>query len=226
MGCIEVTATRVVLAGAHALALSGIRAILDEAPGLTVVGELEGTAEELSAVRRLKPDIVVVDALPRHVGTLDFARTLARLGLPARIRMLILVGGVDERVRELLDTGTTSLLLRDSGTDELLAAIRLVVAGYAVVSDVTDMLDGKAVHRAVASVPDVKLRSLTPREREILSLLARGYGNAEIAARLTVSQSTVKYHTQGVLRKLGVHDRLHAAIYAYEAGLVRPEITP
>jgi len=222
MGCTTVTATKVVVAGAHALARSGLCAIVNEAPGLTVAGEVEGTPARLAEVVRLKPDVVVVDALPRHAGTLELARRIAGTELRRRIRMLMLVAGVDDCVRELLGSGSASLLLRDSQPDHLLAAIRLVTDGYTIVADATDMLDGHAVHRAVAGVGDAQLQTLTPRESEILGLLARGYSNAEIADRLTVSESTIKYHVQGVLRKLGVHDRLHAAIYAYEAGLVCP----
>lgn len=222
MGCSTVTATRVVVAGAHALARSGLCAIVNEAPGLAVAGEVDGTPANLPEVCRLKPDVVVVDTLPRHSGTLELARRIAGAERRCKGRMLILVAGLDDGVRELLGTGSASLLLRDSQPDHLLAAIRLVADGYAIVADATDMLDGHAVHRAVAGVDDERLQALTPRESEILGLLARGYSNGEIADRLTVSESTIKYHVQGVLRKLGVHDRLHAAIYAYETGLVCP----
>jgi DNA-binding NarL/FixJ family response regulator len=217
-----VTPTRVVVTGAHTLARSGLCAILNEAPDIDVVGEGEGVGETVSAVRRLKPDLVLIDVLRRDAGTVGLVRKLAQLEAEPTARTLMLVAAVDRHVQELLEVGATGFLLRDAGPAELFAAIQVVAAGYAVVAPATGVLNNGALHEAVAGARDERLSALTPREREVLGLVVRGYSNAEIAADLTLSESTVKYHVQGLLSKLDLHDRVHAVIYAYETGLVQP----
>lgn len=211
-----------VVTGAHTLARSGLCAILNDAPGIDVVGAVDGAAKTVSAVRRLKPDLVLIDVLRRDIGTLALVRRLAQHRTEPRARTLLLVAAMDRHVQELLQAGAGGVLLRDAGPAELFAAIQVVVAGYAVVAPMNGVLAGGAVHDAVAGAHDERLSALTPREREVLGLVVRGYSNAEIASHLTLSESTVKYHVQGLLGKLDLHDRVHAVIYAYETGLVQP----
>jgi DNA-binding NarL/FixJ family response regulator len=215
-----VTSTRVVVTGAHALARSGLCAILDEPSDIDVVGEVDGTGDTLSVARRLKPDLVLIDVSRRDAGTIALVRRLAQA--EPRVRTLLLVAAVDRHVQELLEVGATGFLLRDAGRTELFAAIQVVAAGYTVVAPSRGVLNDGAVHDAVVDAQDERLSVLTSREREVLGLVVRGYSNAEIAAHLTLSESTVKYHVQGLLSKLDLHDRVHAVIYAYETGLVHP----
>ncbi len=215
------TATRVVVASEHALACSGLCAILNEDPNIDVVGQIYRAPETLSEVRRLQPDLMLIDVINRDASWVRLVEKLAKLPAEPRIRTLMLVAGVDDYVLELLQVGAAGFLLRDMDPRQLSAAIQVVAAGYKVLASAGDSLDSQAVQSALASTSGDRLSALTPREREVLGLVVRGHSNSEIAASLTLSESTVKYHVQRLLGKLGVHDRVHAVIYAYEAGLVQ-----
>jgi DNA-binding NarL/FixJ family response regulator len=215
------TPIRVVVTGAHALGRSGLCAILGQAPDIDVVHETDSDTL-LPPVQRLKPDIVLIDTVPPEAGTVELVRSVASLKIEPRVKTLVLAAGLGQHVNELLDAGATGFLLRAADPGQLFAALRMIAAGYAVVALTGETLTGAALHTAVSSVPDGKLSSLTPREHEVLALVVGGYTNAQIAARLTLSESTVKFHVQSLLSKLHLHDRTHAVIYAYETGLIKP----
>ena len=211
---------RVLVADDQPLVRSGFRMILDERPDIELVGEAEDGVEAIELARELNPDVILMDVrMPRLDGVEATRRLLADGG---RARILILTTfDLDEYVYAALQAGASGFLLKDVRPDELVDAIRVVAAG--------NTLFGPAATRRLVErfaqpdpTPAPALADLTEREREILSLLARGYSNAELADRLYVSEATVKTHVSAVLRKLGVRDRLQAVIAAYEGGLIRP----
>ena len=201
----------------------GFRMVLEEEPGITVVGEASDGAGALDLARRRHPDVVVMDV--RMPGMDGIAATRAILAAEPRTRILILTTfDLDEYAFGALRLGASGFILKDILPQEFVRAIRSVAVGDAVIApSVTRRLLDTFAHR----LPDPQrpeaahpeLGQLTAREREILTELARGYSNAEIAQRLFVAEATVKTHLGRVLAKLGLRDRVQAVVYAYEAGL-------
>jgi DNA-binding NarL/FixJ family response regulator len=186
-----------------------------------VVGEAGDGLEAVDAVQRLRPDVVLMDIRMPGVDGLEATRRIA--GGPSTARVLILTTfGLTEYVYEALHAGASGFLLKDSPAEEMLAAVRVVARGDALL----DPAVTRAVIEDYAGKPrrrdDLaeKLRDLTPRELEVLRLLARGLSNAEIANELIVSDGTVKTHVGRILQKLDLRDRVQAVILAYESGLI------
>jgi DNA-binding NarL/FixJ family response regulator len=200
--------------------------ILEAEPDIAVVGESGDGKAAVADARALQPDVVLMDIrMPRMDGvqaTREITGT-AREGPP---RVLVLTTfDLDEYMVEALRAGASGFLLKDAPADDLVDAIRTVAKGDAVVapSVTRRLLDLFASRLPAASSPTpAALQILTDREREVLKLVSRGLSNAEIAAELVVSETTVKTHVGNVLTKLGVRDRVQAAVYAYESGLVQP----
>jgi len=184
-----------------------------------VVAEAADGAEAVEIVRRLRPDVVLMDIRMPGVDGLQATRRLA--DTPARI-LILTTFGLAEYVYEALRAGASGFLLKDSPAEELLAAVHVVARGDALL----DPAITRTVIEEFARRPRVrddlrpKLEALTPRELEVLELLARGLTNAEIAAELVVSDGTVKTHVARILQKLGLRDRVQAVIFTYESGLV------
>jgi DNA-binding NarL/FixJ family response regulator len=217
---------RVVLVDDQALVRTGFRMILAEADDIEVVGEAGDGLEAEQVVATAKPDVVLMDIrMPGLDGIAATRRLRARASPGSSPRVLILTTfDLDEYVFAGLRAGASGFLLKDALAPDLLAAIRVVASGEAVVAPtVTRRLIERFVGEATAGpdVPACDLSVLTAREREVLTLVARGLSNAEIAQRLYLSEGTVKTHVGRVLAKLGVRDRINAVILAYEAGLVR-----
>lgn len=212
---------RIVIADDQAMVRVGLRMVVDNEPGMEVVGEAGDGLDALAAVRRTRPDIVLMDiSMPRMDG-LTAARQMLEEPSPPKIIMLTTFD-TDENLYAALRAGTSGFLLKVSPPEQLLEAIRVVHSGDA-------LLDPAVTSRVIASfagrhdpAPPPTLDELTPRELEVLRLLARGLTNAEIARELFVGEATVKTHVARVLMKLTLRDRAQAVVFAYEAGVVRP----
>jgi DNA-binding NarL/FixJ family response regulator len=216
---------RVLLAHDQPMLRAGLRLALAGADGLTVVGEAADGVEAVDLARRLLPDVVVMELrLPRMDGPAA-TRGIVSSGLPVRV-LIMTADEADEQVMGAVAAGASGYLGRDMPAGDLVAAVRTVAAGGAVMAplilqrllaQVAELLPA-AVTTPAAPV----LGTLTDREREVLVHVARGHSNAEIAAALTVSETTVKTHVGHVLTKLRLRDRVQAVVLAYETGLVRP----
>ena len=215
---------RVLLADDQALVRAGFRMILEAQDDLEVVGEAADGEQAKALAAREQPDVVLMDIrMPRLDG---IAATRAIVDSQPGTRVLVLTTfDLDDYVYDALLAGASGFLLKDVGRDDLVAAVRVVAAGDALLAPtVTRRLLADFVRsRPPAPVSNPAGSTLlTPRERDTLALLARGLSNAEIAAELVVSEHTVKTHVGNVLMKLGLRDRVHAVIYAYEHAVVRP----
>jgi DNA-binding NarL/FixJ family response regulator len=215
---------RVLVADDQALVRAGFRKILEADAAIEVVGEAADGLEAVECSRVLVPDLVLMDI---RMPGLDGIAATRRLSdeLKDSPRVLVLTTfGLEEYVYEALRAGASGFLLKDVPPEQLIAAVHVVARGDALL----DPTITRSVIEAFASRPAArgelagKLEDLTPREREVFDLVARGLSNAEIAGELVVGDGTVKTHVAHLLLKLGVRDRVQAVIYAYEAGVVQP----
>ncbi len=219
---------RILIVDDQALLRAGFRMILAEEEDLEIVGEAEDGERAIEAVARLGPDVVLMDI--RMPGLDGLAATRRLVGdhggaADARPRVIILTTfDLDEYVYEALRAGASGFLLKDTPPDQLIAAIRVVAGGDAMIApSITRRLIAEfAARPSRPAPPAAALADLTPRELEVLRLVARGKSNAEIAAELVVSGTTVKSHVARILMKLGVRDRVQAVVLAYESGLAEP----
>ena len=215
---------RVLLADDEALVRAGLRMILEAEPDLEVVGEAADGVDALTMCRELRPDVALVDIrMPR----LDGIQAARRISADPQLRtavVMLTTFDADEHVVEALRAGATGFLLKSMPRDQLVAAVRTAVSGDSLLAPallrrlLDDFVDRAGTPTAAAPGID----QLTPREEEVLLLVARGLSNAEIAGRLVLGEGTVKTHVARVLAKLGVRDRVQAVVVAYESGLVRP----
>jgi DNA-binding NarL/FixJ family response regulator len=215
---------RVVLADDQALVRAGFRALLDAQDDIEVVGEANDGDEAVRLVRRLAPDVVLMDI--RMPGTDGLAATRAIAGddrlSDARI-IILTTFELDEYVFEAIRSGASGFLVKDTEPVELLRAVRAVADGDALLSpSVTRRLIGEFANKTRESRPAPTLDVLTEREREVMALVAEGLTNDEIAERLYVSPMTAKTHVSRAMTKLGARDRAQLVVFAYESGLVRP----
>jgi DNA-binding NarL/FixJ family response regulator len=219
-------ATRILLVDDQALVRAGLRVIFDAEPDMEVVGEAEDGLQAVEAVAAAQPDVVVMDVrMPRLDGLEATRRIVAQSADDGSPRVLVLTTfDVDDYVYEALRAGASGFLLKDAPRAELVAGVRVVAAGDALLApSVTKRLIHEFASRpAKKDRQPVTLDVLTPREREVLELLARGLSNLEMADHLYVGEATVKSHVGHVLMKLGLRDRVQAVIFAYEAGIVTP----
>jgi len=212
---------RVLLADDQALVRAGFRMILKAELGIEVVGEAGDGAEAVALARTLEPDVVLMDVrMPEMDGIEATSQIVGGDGAP---RVLVLTTfDLDEYVYEALRAGASGFLLKDAPEDQLLAGIRIVADGGSLFAPaVTRRLIERFAGTRPATPPP-NLAELTPRELEVLGLVARGLSNAEIAAELVVSEHTTKTHVAHILQKLDLRDRVQAVVLAYESGLVRP----
>ncbi|MET8352214.1 MULTISPECIES: response regulator transcription factor [unclassified Micromonospora] len=217
---------RVVVADDQEVVRAGFAALLDTQPDFTVVGSAADGAEAVRICRERRPDVVLMDVRMPVMDGIEATRHLAAAGGP---RVLILTTfDLDEHVYDALGAGASGFLLKDVTAERLFDAVRVVAAGEALLAPtVTRRLIGEFARiRPRPPRPLTPLGVLTPRETEVLRLLAEGLSNPEIAERLVVGDETVKTHVSRLLGKLGLRDRAQAIVVAYETGLVIPRGNP
>jgi DNA-binding NarL/FixJ family response regulator len=206
---------RVLLVDDEELVRTGLRMILESEPDITVVGDGADGQDALDLVGRTDPDVVLMDIRMPRMDGLEATRRIS--ATRARTRVVVLTTfDLDEHVYAALEAGAAGFLLKDAPAAQLAHAVRVAAAGDALLApSVTRRLISRFTVRPEAHLPDV----LTPRETEVLVLMAEGLSNAEIAERLFVGDATVKTHVARVLAKLGVRDRVQAVVLAYRSGL-------
>lgn len=206
----------------QALVRAGFRMILDAEEDIEVAGEASDGAEAVAEAQRLRPDVVLMDVrMPQMDGIEATRRLLSANGLETKVVMLTTFD-MDEYVYDALRAGASGFLLKDVPPEQLVSGIRAVAQGDALLApSVTRRVIEEFVRRPPGSVQAMppEVAELTPRELEVLRLVAKGQSNAEIAKELFVSETTVKTHVAHLLTKLGVRDRVQAVVLAYECGL-------
>jgi DNA-binding NarL/FixJ family response regulator len=213
----------VVIADDQALVRGGFRMILDARDDMEVVGEASDGREAIALVEGLEPDVVLMDVRMPDVDGIEATQRIVASGSSARI-VILTTYDADEYVFAALRAGASGFVLKDVRPSELVEGIRIVARGDALLapSVTRRLLDRFAgtLPETAAAPPD--LGELTDRELEVLRFVALALSNAEIAARLVLTEATVKTHVSSVLRKLGLRDRVQAVVLAYDHGLVRP----
>ncbi|MET9294785.1 response regulator transcription factor [Streptomyces sp. NPDC003077] len=214
---------RILIVDDQPLVRQGLQAVFAPIDDIEVVGEATNGVEALERVRRTGPDVVLMDVnMPRMTG-LEATRKLCsgEFGDSAPKIIILTMYDHDEYVFDALRAGASGFLLKDAPSHQLADAVREVVCGGALLSSsVTRQLIREFVRRPALPSSTTELKSLTCRELDVFRLLAQGYGNADIAEKLHLGESTIKSHIQHLYRKLGVRDRVQVVIYAYENGLV------
>ena len=214
---------RVAIADDHALVRAGFRALIEAEPGLEVVGEAADGAEAIELARTAGPDVVLMDIrMPRTDGVAATSQITSRQMAERPARVLILTTfDLDEYVYAALRAGASGFLLKDTPPAELLAAIKIIAAGDALLApSVTRKLIREFARKSPASRPSLDV--ITEREQDVLALVARGLSNAEIATELFITLATVKTHVSRLLTKLAARDRAQLIVIAYESGFVTP----
>ncbi len=216
---------RVLLADDQALVRSGFRMVLEGEPGIEVVGEAANGNQAIDGVRRLHPDVVLMDIRMPELDGIAATRKIVAGDAGHAARVLILTTfDLDEYVYDALAAGASGFLLKDAAPEQLLAGIEVVAAGDALLAPAVTrrLIEDFSRARPAAGEAPPGSDELTPREREVWMLVAGGLSNAEIAESLIVGETTVKTHVARVLMKLGLRDRVQAVVLAYESGQITP----
>ncbi|MDP1848564.1 MAG: response regulator transcription factor [Solirubrobacteraceae bacterium] len=213
----------VLLADDQAMVRAGFRMILESDPDMSVVGEAANGEQAVDSARRLRPDVVLMDIQMPDLDGLQATRLITDDEASSSRVVILTTFERDEYVFESLQAGASGFLLKNAPPEELLRAVRVVAAGDALLApSVTRRIIEQFARRPARPELGDRLEALTQREREVLTLLARGKSNAELAAELFVSEGTIKTHVSSLLAKLGLRDRVQAVVLAYESGLVTP----
>ncbi|WP_174184703.1 response regulator [Nocardia barduliensis] len=218
-------AITVLIADDQAMVRQGFGALLAAQPDISVVGDAADGKIAVAEAKRLRPDVVLMDVRMPEMNGLDAARAILASGFDPPVRVLMLTTfDIDDYVYEALSLGASGFLLKDAPAEELVRAVRVVADGQALLAPtVTRRLIADVTRRRSARAkPAPQLSVLTPREREVLELIAKGMSNTEIAEALFVAEQTVKTHVSKVFAKLNLRDRAQAVVLAYETGLVTP----
>lgn len=215
---------RVFLADDQGMVRAGLRSLLEGEPDLQVIGEAGDGEQAIASVRRLHPDVALMDIRMPKLDGLAATRALVAEDTPTRI-LILTTHDLDEYVFEALRAGASGFMLKDAPVEQLVEAIHVLAAGDALLAPAVTrrVIEAFATMPEPSAPPPDRLEDLTAREVEVLRLLAQGRSNADIAAELIVSAATAKTHVSNILTKLRLHDRIQAVIYAYENSLVVPE---
>ncbi|MFJ1967991.1 response regulator [Streptomyces sp. NPDC087903] len=219
--------TTVLIADDQPLQRLGFRMLLQGTPGMTPVGEAEHGGEAVRLAAEVRPDVVLMDVRMPGMDGIEATRRIVAAGGRTRV-LIVTTFDLDEYAYEGLRAGASGFLLKDARPEEVIAGIRAVASGDAVVApSLTRRLLDAHAHQVLSAgdgpgTDDPRLRALSEREYEVLVAIGRGWTNTEIAERLVLTESTVKKHVGRVLAKIGARDRIQAVILAYDAGLVRP----
>ena len=215
----------VIVADDHEVVRAGFAALLESQPDFTVLGTAADGAEAVRTCRERCPDVVLMDVRMPGMDGIEATRLLTSTDSGPRV-LILTTFDLDEYVYDALRAGASGFLLKDVTAERLFDAVRVIAAGDALLApSVTRRLIGEFARqrpRAGGTQPSTALRALTPRETEVLRLIAEGLSNPEIARRLVVTEETVKTHVSRILAKLGLRDRTQAVVAAYESGLVVP----
>ena len=214
--------TRILIADDQSLVRAGFRLVLEDHDDLQVVGEASNGREAVYNAGRLEPHVVLMDI---RMPELDGIAATREITAKLHAKVLVLTTyDLDEYVYQALQAGASGFLLKDTPPTQLVDGIRAVAAGEALLAPTVTrrLIEEFARARPTAPAPPAALDELTPRELEVLQLMARGLSNAEIAAALVLSETTIKTHVAHVLGKLDLRDRVQAVVLAYESGLVTP----
>lgn len=212
----------IVVADDHEVVRSGFAGMLDTQPDFTVIGTAADGAQAVRLCLERRPDVVLMDVRMPGVDGIEATRRLGAAGSSARV-LILTTFDLDQFVYDAIRAGASGFLLKDVRPRDLAHAVRTVAAGDSLVAPtVTRRLLAEFVRRPPAGRRSDRLGALTERELEVLGLIARGWSNAETAAHLVLSETTVKTHVTRILGKLGVRDRVQAVVVAYETGLVIP----
>jgi DNA-binding NarL/FixJ family response regulator len=218
------TGISVLIADDQVLVRAGFRAILESQPGISVCGEAADGRAAIDLARMRRPDVVLMDIQMPELDGLEATRRLVRDADPEHpVAVLMLTTfDLDAYVYDALRAGASGFLLKDTLPEDLVAAIRVVARGDALIAPgITKRLIEQFARSAPAAPPPA-LEDLTPREAEVLMLIASGLSNGEIADELVLSHATVKTHVKRILAKLDLRDRVQAVVLAYESGLIGP----
>ena len=220
----------VVVADDHEVVRAGFAALLDTQPDFTVLGTASDGAEAVRVCRDLRPDVVLMDVRMPSLDGIEATRQLAGTGDgdPGPRILILTTFDLDEYVFDALRAGASGFLLKDVTAERLFDAVRVVAAGQALLAPavtrrlISEFTRMRPVPETRDALPSAALGALTPRETEVLRLVAEGLSNPEVAQRLVVTEETVKTHVSRILAKLGLRDRTQAVVAAYESGLVVP----
>ncbi|MFL5962435.1 MAG: response regulator [Gaiellaceae bacterium] len=213
--------TNVLIVDDQALVRVGLRKILESEPETSVVGEAADGEDAVAQAQRLRPDVVLMDIRMPVLDGIEATRRIVRAQPDTRV-LILTTFGLDGYVYDALRAGASGFMLKDAPPEEIVAAVRIVASGDALLAPaVTRAVVEEFVRQRPAAPPPPPraVEELTPREREVLDLLVRGLSNPEICARLVISEATAKTHVARILQKLGLRDRVQVVIYAYESGL-------
>jgi DNA-binding NarL/FixJ family response regulator len=217
-------AIRVLVADDQDMVRAGFAMILDAQDDIEVVGEAEDGKRAIAEAARLCPDVLVMDIQMPTLDGIAATRAVLAQAPPSPRVLVVTTFDIDEYVYEALRAGASGFLLKNAPPEDLVRAVRVIAAGDSLLSPrvTTRLIEAFARQPPAPPAPPASLNELTPREHEVLALVARGLSNAEIADRLVVSRGTVKTHVERILMKLTLRDRIQAVILAYETGIVTP----
>ena len=217
--------TSVLIADDQELVRVGLRKILENDPQTTVAGEANNGEDAVNAATRLRPDVVLMDIRMPVLDGIEATRRIVNAQPGTRV-LILTTFGLDSYVYDALHAGASGFMLKDAPPEEIAAAIQIIANGDALLAPAITRTVIAEFTRLPPTTPQPEpppaLAQLTPREREILDLLARGLSNPEISSQLVISEATTKTHVARILQKLDLRDRIQAVIYAYEHHLIAP----
>jgi DNA-binding NarL/FixJ family response regulator len=217
---------RILIADDQELVREGVRMILEAEPDIEVVGEAGNGKQAIEAARQLDPDVLLMDVRMPELDGIEATARLTRAGLRTRV-LVLTTFDLDEYVYRALKNGASGFLLKDATREQLVAAVRTVAAGEALLAPaITRRLIEDFCRAPEPGALPEGAKTLSERELDVLRLLARGLSNNEIAGALFLSEATVKSHVARILAKLELRDRVQTVVFAYESGLIRAGTAP